>query len=298
MSLSISISSISQSSFTARVSTSGSVAMQHNWYLDGDLYTTVQTSAGQRSSSCTFRGLQAGTYYSVRVAVYAFNPWRQLDSGSTSAKTEDAPMIAETYYAKVILNGNGGRLPSGSSTFEKFTGWGTSWSGSADINISFYDPGFTKTGSSLIGWSRSSSATRPTYDPSDSISITSSKTSESRAESVTLYAVWGSNRPQNWYWQSTVAKGSSFGLTASEWNGFISRVQEFAKYKGTSLSNTYISNGRASKGSKMLASQANSVRSLVNQLSPPTQVPSAVNSGNPITASFVNGLKNSLNSIQ
>lgn len=298
MSLSISISSISQSSFTARVSTSGSVAMQHNWYLDGSLYTTVQTSAGQRSSSCTFRGLEAGTRYSVSVAVYAFNPWRQLDSGSTTAKTEDAPMIAETYYAKVILNGNGGRLPSGSTTFEKFTGWGSSWSGSSDITVSFYDPGFTKTGNSLIGWSRSSSASRASFNPSDSISITSSKTSESSAETVTLYAVWGSNRPQNWSWQSLVSKGSSFGLTASEWNGFISRVQEFATYKGISLNNTYLSNGRATKGSKMLASQANAVRNLVNQLNPPTSVPSTVSSGNPITASFINGLKNSLNSIQ
>lgn len=90
MSLSVSTSSVTTSSITARVSTSGSVPMQHNWYLDGELYDTVQTAAGVRSSSCSFSGLSSGTTYRISVRVYAFNPWRELDNGATTATTKSS----------------------------------------------------------------------------------------------------------------------------------------------------------------------------------------------------------------
>lgn len=297
MSLSITISSVGQTSFTARVRTSGSVAMQHNWYLDGELYDTVQTPKGTTSSSCTFSGLRAGTSYRVSVRIFAFNPWRELDSGSTSVRTEDAPMVAETYYAKLILYGNGGRTPSGYEVYERFTGWSSSWSEGADITINFYDPGFTRTGYTLLGWSKSSSATRPSYSPSDSISIYSTRTSESRPATESLYAVWSSSRPDNWQWESRVAAGLPLELTASEWNRFIKRIQEFAVYKGRTLSTSDISAGAASKGSQRKASQARAVRSLISQLSPPISLPASPSPGDTITAAFVNGLKDSLNSI-
>lgn len=90
MSLSVSVSSVTTSSFTARVSASGAVAMQHNWYLDGNLYETVQTAAGVTSSSCSFTGLSAGTTYRVSVRVYAFNPWRELDNGAATVTTKSS----------------------------------------------------------------------------------------------------------------------------------------------------------------------------------------------------------------
>lgn len=90
MPLSVSTSSITTSSITARVSTSGSVPMQHQWYLDGVLYDTVQTEIGDRSSSCTFTGLSPGTTYRISVRVFAYNPWKELDNGSATASTRSS----------------------------------------------------------------------------------------------------------------------------------------------------------------------------------------------------------------
>lgn len=198
MALSVTVSSITKTSFRARVQTSGAVPMQHNWYLDGALCDTVQTAEGEMSSSCSFSGLDPGTTYDVMVAVYAFNPWRELARGSRSVTTEEEP--------------------------------------------------------------------RPV-------------------------------RPNDWSWWSAVSAGRAMKLTASEWNAFLSRVQEFADYKGVSLSSSSLSSAIAARGTTMRASQANAARSLVNQLSPRVGVPYAVSAGDAITASFINGLKDALNSV-
>lgn len=87
MSLFVTITSVTQTSCTAKVNTSGSVAMQHDWYLDGNWYASVQTSVGQTSSSCMFLSLTPGKTYRIAVRVYAFNPWRELDNGSATATT-------------------------------------------------------------------------------------------------------------------------------------------------------------------------------------------------------------------
>lgn len=119
------------------------------------------------------------------------------------------------------------------------------------------------------------------------------------------------SRPSNWYWSSTVSKGAAMSmtkngtaiiakpLTAIEWLNFINRIQQFASYSGVTLNPTYISlstNG-VSSGREMTITQVWAARYLINQLSPPTAVPPEVSSGDTITAAFINGLKNSLNSI-
>ena len=130
---------------------------------------------------------------------------------------------------------------------------------------------------------------------------------------IIFYAIWVAGRPSDWSWTTTgISKGSSMAytqsgttitpkpLTATEWLAFMNRVKAFYSYKGRTVDSTYWSravNG-VSSGSVMTATQANSARYLINQLSPPTSVPSAVSSGSTITAAFINGLKNSLNSIK
>lgn len=118
------------------------------------------------------------------------------------------------------------------------------------------------------------------------------------------------NRPSNWAWTSTVRAGATVPhtingdtiitkpLTATEWKNFISRIQAFATSCEVTLNSTYLSNATdgVSSGSPMKASQANAARALINQLSPKTPVPNAVSPGNEITAAFINGLKDSLNS--
>ena len=129
---------------------------------------------------------------------------------------------------------------------------------------------------------------------------------------VIFYAIWRAVRPNNWSWSTTgISKGSSMAytqsgatiivkpLTATEWLAFMNRVKEFYTYKGKTVDSTYwhrAVNGVES-GSSMTATQANGARYLISQLSPPTSVPASVSSGTVITAAFINGLKNSLNSI-
>ena len=89
-------------------------------------------------------------------------------------------------------------------------------------------------------------------------------------------------------------------LTAKEWLSFMDRVKEFYTYKGKTVDSTYWYNAvnEVESGKPMTATQANGARYLISQLSPPTSVPASVSSETTvITAAFINGLKNSLNSI-
>lgn len=115
-------------------------------------------------------------------------------------------------------------------------------------------------------------------------------------------------RPANWSWSSKVQKGLSVTLTpvgenayeaayltATEWNAFWDRLVEFARYKGLSVSGSL---GRVSAGDPMLASQMNDARTMISLLEPTIALPAEVSSGSKITAAFINGLANSLNSVE
>ena len=114
-------------------------------------------------------------------------------------------------------------------------------------------------------------------------------------------------RPANWYWSSTVAVNAAVPvtkasdgtylakyLTAREWDGFISRCIAFAKYLGMSVSGSQIS---TTPGTAMEASDINAVIDLLNTMLPPVSPPAKVAAGDVISAATINGLKNSLNSI-
>lgn len=296
MSLSVTIDNVTDSSITASVSTSGSVAMEHYWYIDGTKDGIIQTDVGETSSTYTFSGLAPGTAYTVSVRVFAYNPWRELDNGSASATTNSVDPVAKVYYAKLILDGNGGQ--NGSSSTWTYTGWMSGWTGSADIEIAFDGSGFAKSGYSLLGFSESSSASSATYGIADTITITATSESESSPTTVRLYAIWSNKRPDNWEWESSVNKGSLFLMTAQEWNNFISRIQEFAQYCGVTLVSNYLSAAAATSGTPVLATQGLSAVRLLEQL-PCTIAPSGTPiPGNYIEAAFFNGLRDSLNSIE
>lgn len=115
-------------------------------------------------------------------------------------------------------------------------------------------------------------------------------------------------RPSNWTGFGSVSKGAKVTttkiadgeyeaayLSASEWNSFWDRIGEFLEYKGFTVTGSW---SRVSSGDPMLASQVNDARDAINLMSPPIAVPSAISSGDKITAAFIVGLKNSLNSIE
>ena len=123
----------------------------------------------------------------------------------------------------------------------------------------------------------------------------------------TTITTQGKVRPSNWSWTSTVSKGSAMPhtrsgdvitckpLTAEEWNGFVDRVAAFRAYLDIygDISALYVT-----KGSAMNYDVPDAMRQVIAGMNPPIAVPSAIGSGGKITAAFINGLKNSLNSIK
>ena len=199
----------------------------------------------------------------------------------------------------ITYNANGG---SGTMSKQTGTGYYNAYGKYAGVTFTIKDCAFTPPSGKRFGsWNQKADGSGATY----SETITTSY-------NVTFYAIWVKARPSNWSWSTTgISKGSSMAytqsgstitpkpLTAKEWLSFMNRVKEFYTYKGKTIDSTNWSrsvNG-VSSGSEMTATQANGARYLINQLSPPTSVPASVSSGTVITAAFINGLKNSLNSI-
>lgn len=200
----------------------------------------------------------------------------------------------------ITYNANGG---SGTMSKQTGTGYYNAYGKYAGVTFTIKDCAFTPPSGKRFGsWNQKSDGSGATY----SGTITTSY-------NVTFYAIWVKARPSNWSWETAgISQGSSMAytqsgstitpkpLTAKEWLSFMDRVKEFYTYKGKTVDSTYWNravNGVAS-GKPMTATQADGARYLISQLSPPTSVPASVSSGTTvITAAFINGLKNSLNSI-
>ena len=122
-------------------------------------------------------------------------------------------------------------------------------------------------------------------------------------------------RPDDWEWVSTVEYLSPVPtnkvagtendyaatfLTKEEWYDFITRIEEFATYLRVDFTVTDRTNCTRDvlSGYPMKASQLNGARSFILKLNPPKSPPAAVQPGGLVTAAFVNGLKDSLNSIK
>ena len=104
----------------------------------------------------------------------------------------------------------------------------------------------------------------------------------------------GSERPDNWSWWSTISSGAALAITASEWNAFTTRINEFREYAGlSSYSFTPVSSGTPI--SYWIVNQA---RTAISEISGHGSLPSAAVSGGKIYASFFNSLASALNSVQ
>ena len=205
-----------------------------------------------------------------------------------------------TRECSITYNANGG-----SGTMENTTGnaYYNTYGNYAGGTLTIKDCSFTPpTGKMFGSWNQKSDGSGATY----SNSVTT-------VYNVVFYAIWVAARPSNWSWSTTgISKGSDMTytqsgttiivkpLTAKEWLAFMDRVKEFYTYKGKTVDSTYWYNAvnEVESGKPMTATQANGARYLISQLSPPTSVPASVSSETTvITAAFINGLKNSLNSI-
>lgn len=99
-------------------------------------------------------------------------------------------------------------------------------------------------------------------------------------------------RPSNWYW-SGISSGAAISVSASTWNQFCSRINEFRKYKGL----FDFSFTPAVSGQPMYASQANQAWNAINGISGHGSMPNSVWTGAEMSASFMIDLQNALNSI-
>ena len=222
-------------------------------------------------------------------------------------QTVSGKLITSDLYAmysnecSITYNSNGG---SGSMTKQTGTGYYNAFGTYEGAVFTIKDCSFTPpSGKMFDSWNAKSDGSGTEYSSGGTLTTN---------YNVVFYAIWVKARPSNWAWTTTgISKGSDMNysqsgttitpkpLTAKEWLAFMNRVKEFYTYKGKTVDSTYWNravNGVTS-GSPMTATQANSARYLISQLSPPTSVPASVSSGTVITAAFINGLKNSLNSI-
>lgn len=99
-------------------------------------------------------------------------------------------------------------------------------------------------------------------------------------------------RPNDWTWSVTMTSGQPVNITANEWNNFTTRINQFRFYMG--LSNyTFTS---VSSGYDIFAYQVNEA---VNAINPMVTNPLSTQvSGGTAAASFMNLLRDRLNSIQ
>lgn len=110
---------------------------------------------------------------------------------------------------------------------------------------------------------------------------------------ATTFTTEAKERPDDWAWWSTVAKGSAIAITASEWNSFCGRINEFRSYMEMS---TYAFTTITS-GYLMYAWVVNQAITAIDAIDGHGTLPDKVSSGDKITASFFNKLKTALNSI-
>jgi len=116
-------------------------------------------------------------------------------------------------------------------------------------------------------------------------------------------------RPNNFYWSyagadpntgtpitgSDKQSGLAFYLTATEFIGLFNRINQFRQYRG--LPNFPFDYSSVYSGGFFYAYLFNQCVQAILPMNPPIPPPSTVSAGQIISASMLNGLKNSLNSI-
>ena len=264
---------------------------------DGGSYTT---------KTAEFDGLYPSTTYTVWCSLWNNETDTELGiENELDITTDDAPLIATTYYAQIRLRGNGGS-PSNvySDVFAE-----TTWDDYADIEVEFDGSSFEREGYELLGFSKSSSATSATYDVEDVCAVEATSEDENSPTTVTLYAVWSKDQIALWEWQSSIGgelelhqindtEYACYPLTADEWNDFLARIYDVADVLGVPLFSWPNVQVEAISGQEMTMVQAQYAIACLESLNPDKPVPDGPTITSPyITATFINGLKESLNSV-
>ena len=113
-------------------------------------------------------------------------------------------------------------------------------------------------------------------------------------------------RPDNWYWPSGIASGRPISnLTATQWNNFCDRINEFLEYQDKSTvsfrraSGTLhmAGSGTVTSSQLKLLDAVNAARSAIARLDGHGQLPSVMYSTWTITAEYFEVLANAMNAV-
>lgn len=269
--------------------------------------TFSMSDGGSKSGlNKTFYGLDPGTSYYIVASLWnASTDTRLSISEPTVYFTTESAFEPPTIYINSAPATSDGvtvncyvDVPAGGTHYVVFK---VSYLGTSQSNESY-----SFTSSRSLSWTFSGIPSRTSV--SVRVEVRDYSTDELYDYATTTVTTSAPPRPSNWSWSSTVSRGSAMPytrsgnvvtckpLTAAEWNGFVDRVIEFREYLGLSAGN--LSALYVTKGTSFDADVFDAMRQVIAAMNPPTSVPSAIAAGGRITAAFVNGLKNSLNSIQ
>ena len=165
-----SVNNGSSTTLRASVSPSGATDKTVTWSVSsGSSYVSISSSG----TSCTVTGKAVGTATIKCTA----------NDGSGVSATKTIAVKNPTYYYWLWFNMNGGSGGPSDIREDRTTEY-------PSVSITIPSDVPTKSGYKFLGWSKSSTATTASYQPGDSVSVTT--------DGLDLYAVWQENK-QNYY---------------------------------------------------------------------------------------------------
>ncbi len=161
-----SVNNGSSTTLRASVSPSGATDKTVTWSVSsGSSYVSISSSG----TSCTVTGKAAGTATIKCTA----------NDGSGVSATKTITVKNPTYYYWLWFNMNGGSGGPSNICEDRTTEY-------SSVSITIPSDVPTKSGYKFLGWSKSSTATAASYQPGDSVSVTT--------DGLDLYAVWKENK--------------------------------------------------------------------------------------------------------
>lgn len=260
-----------------------------------------------------------------RGSSYSYYPVTGSDGqvGNVTSYTVDVDYEWQNYWFQVTATNANGNAPnayslSGTKSYDSYPPIVNSWyasdiktdrisvylqatdqspdSGSASgvKQADFYRNGsyvttLTANGSGEVFYTYTGLAADTPYDLYCVVSDNAGRT----VTSFTISPRTASNRPSDFFWNTSKISGNNFDITATEWNNLTSKIDAFRAYKGLG-SFGFTS---ASSGATFEAYYYRQTASGISGMSPPTSAPPLRYTGDDILASDIDKLRTSLNSI-
>lgn len=250
-------------------------------------YDSALTTYNTTATSITISGLQYGITYYVSVMNNHASGTGSIYSSEVAQTTKPiAPTISQNTVTSTSISVNG-YVSQGSVTaiyMERYSSTG-SWIDTTTLPVTTSGTIVTATYTGLVAGTTYIFRAFARY-------TLSSVNYDSPYSSDLIIAV--SSRPSNFSWTYAKSTGSTVYVHNSEWNALTTRINAFRSYKGLAAA-TFTT---VSAGMLISAAIFNQARNAIAAMSPPTSAPSTATSlSTAISASALNGLVSSLNSI-